>query len=131
MSYPAFGKVKTIVLPVSSKMPEMSIKDYKKLTGIDLGEYLSLNGGDIFFDAKGACIYIQALDELNGLWMQYGLIKPCVPVTNTRQETNENVHYLHIGTYLVEENAVTGMTFFISESSEQTIDNIVVRFTAI
>ena len=37
-SYPAFGKVKTIVLPVGEAMDGMTFEDYKRLYGIDLVE---------------------------------------------------------------------------------------------
>ena len=44
MGYPAFGKVKTIVLPGPNGV--LSLAQYKEIYGIDLREFLDLSNGE-------------------------------------------------------------------------------------
>ena len=56
VSYPKFGKVKTIVLPIPTD--DVSVAEYKDQFGIDLSEFMTTDGENIYIDAKEALILI-------------------------------------------------------------------------
>ena len=61
MSYPPFGKVKTIVLPVPTE--ELTYSQYKEKYGIDLKDVLELSEGIIFFkSSKSTMILFDVTD---------------------------------------------------------------------
>lgn len=131
MSYPAFGKVKTIVLPMSSKIFATSptIKEYKSLTGIDLSENLSIIKPDnlINFDAKGACVYIQLLDDMFGDHLLFGVNHACLPITNTEEGADTEGNFLKMGVYNGGDQIVYGITFFIDSNGIVDLDHIRIR----
>lgn len=61
MGYPAFGKVKTIVLPVPGE--QMKFTEYKEKYGIDLKEFFEVKENDINLkNVKNAVIYFDLSD---------------------------------------------------------------------
>lgn len=62
MGYPAFGKVKTIVLPIA-KGDNLSISEYKEKYGIDLKEYLFVDAsGNLYFDTSKYLFLVRLID---------------------------------------------------------------------
>ena len=86
MGYPAFGKVKTIVLPAPA-IANTSIEEYKKQYGIDLRELFFLKGKLICFKPKNSLLLIDwslyALTESSDYYETNLGVEPCKDLSTT------------------------------------------------
>ena len=61
MSYPAFGKVKTIVLPIPGE--ELTLNEYRDKYGIDLREFIKVTATNILLDFGCAHVLLKETKE--------------------------------------------------------------------
>lgn len=131
MGYPSFGKVKTIVLPCPSYSDTLSISQYKEKFGIDLSEYLILDNGYIYFDAKGNLILINSFDiDSVGEHISYGLNHAIVPLVATKQLSwlsGSDTGVLKLGIYEVTDDDCYGLYIFVDKDDDFTMDNVRIR----
>ena len=126
MSYPVFGKVKTIVLPVPTPDDAISLQQYKDRYGIDLKDFLVLEP-------------------------DYGLIdfiapKDSIVLFNTREVSEHFEHIVILGLDVLQESSSkpynvdtssnaelnlvftsVNMQFYIRYTDDFTIDNILIQ----
>ena len=125
MGYDIFGKSKTIVLPVPG-VQGMSLEEYKNKYGIDLKDFIRLDGTRITFNTNHSLILIDG-STYDGLLLVNGIENAIIPSTDSSLEdyvAGSSDARLTIGVYNVEEEIVCGISFYLSRNKEFSIDNI-------
>lgn len=132
MSYPNFGNVKTLTLPIPDSNG-LTIAQYKEKYGIDLKDILAINSDD----GGMRLIYnglILLSDIENSLWNNFTVMgeHSVFPVSSfgmSDYESGVNDGSLSIGVCDVINNTTAGLMFFLPNSRTPTLDNIVVMPT--
>ena len=126
ISYPSFGKVKTIVLPVPSDV--LSVEQYKDRYGIDLKDILILdNDAKKIYVKTNACLFIRDEGGICENFSVYGLKNSIYHVSCfSIQEyvSGSAVAQLVLGIYDFVGESVVGISFTIGESDDFIFDNI-------
>lgn len=128
MTYPNFGKVRTIVLPIDYNDPSMSLEEYKDKYGVDISNFIFLDEGNHQIILSFPDFAQILLCEIN-----YGLvaINGCPHIA---QPNNLIVSQWDSGnsdgrTTIFYANDVTGfgLSFAISQDDDFKIENIIIE----
>lgn len=125
MSYSAFGKVKTIVLPINGN-EDLSYEQYKEKYGIDLKDVIYLQGTSIRI-REGALVLVQAKPSSE---MGYDYFPSLFAPNYYQQEDWKEGNaqgILSLG--LVDTgSAAHGIRFYVESDDEFKIENVNVMF---
>ena len=126
MSYPNFGKVKTIVLPCPDE--PMSIEEYKNAYGIDLRGMIVLKDNNIEFKNDILESSLILLRQSRAV----GDITPLVPVMGVYSAYTYESGVTPADTKLLtrynnEENGYYGIQLKINEDVEFKLDNLLIQ----
>ena len=130
ISYPQFGKVKTIVLPITQRMYEndySTLEDYKKDTGIDLKDIIMLTGSEILFKPEMKnCVFLTNAQER----YDTPLIQPAAYFSQAYSSGNDDAV---LGLYVEHlEGETFGIAFTIDKGLSFTIENLnITLFSAV
>ena len=124
MGYPNFGKVKTVVLPLTDEA--LTINEYKEKYGIDLKQFIVLDdGGFITLDNN----FLDSTLILIRQSKSSGATTPLVPCQKVVTEAayiadNQQATTLLASCYNEAEEGFYGLALFIEPSAEFSVDNI-------
>ena len=117
ITYPPFGKVKTIVLPVKNIPYGSSIEEYKELFGIDLKDFIELDeDGYINFKPKPNDFYLLQCEILGGGFV----LLPIATVGRTKYVFGNTDGDLSLQGI---ENS-EGIVFWVDSSDDFTLENV-------
>lgn len=132
MAHENFGIVKTIVLPLT--IDTLSIDEYKARFGIDLREFISLEGGNLIFDFKNCAFYLS--DCGNELKSQesgflHHMVLPIARYDYGEWASGSTDGYITLGILDVVESGTYGIVFTISKDDDFVIDNLKIHGDAV
>ena len=122
VSYPQFGKVKTIVLPIPAN--SISLDEYKEKYGIDLREYIYLDGHEIKLkNVENALILIDDIDS--NLVGSIRTLRPIISL-GIQQWTSGSLDGSTIFgcVYNVADEVYEGLELIIDKDDDFTLDNV-------
>lgn len=133
MSYPAFGKVKTIVLPciLEGRGEFITIQEYKNKFGIDLTEILYINGNRLELRANAQILLQPYLEDKEASALPY--LNCLMPIMKYAISERTSVLAAEIDLMVVSdsENDYFGIIFRIPASAEMKLENVQVGYIAI
>lgn len=129
MGYPAFGKIKTLTLPIPSQ--PMTLEEYKERYGIDLLEYVSLSdGGYINFNAHNSYVLLSETNYENEggddeiVLNCTNIIIPIASVVVSVWDSGKNDAETKLGIYNPSDGTMGGLMFSVSKNQSFTLDNV-------
>ena len=126
MGYPAFGKVKTIVLP--RPIDEVSLKQYRELYGIDLMKFIDVAGNVVGLKEE---IFRNSLLLTDSPYLQNALV-PIIEAQSKHEDDISNLHLIFAKNYGIEDGDVvaynTSLRIFHDDGDVINEDNIYIAF---
>ena len=121
ISYPKFGKVKTIVLPIPTS--SMSLEEYKDFCGIDLEEFLIIESDTPYLKfPKNALVLIADTFDVSSSFVKLNNV---ILTEEQAYDSGADDGYFGIlGLYNNDEQKYEGLELFIDKDEEFSIENI-------